>query len=75
MFNHIVLPPAFLIPSHVDSTTTETGAGADSEGAPLLGGGDEDAEIERHLDQTATLPSELGRSGFDVVPPPQRGSQ
>ena len=32
----------------------------------------EEERVERVLGQTALLPSELGGSGFDVVPPPAR---
>lgn len=73
MFNNLVLPPAFLRLS-----TAPSGAGGvpSTENAPLLGGEEEDvdAATERRLSETAVLPSDLGRSGFDVIPPAQRGS-
>ncbi|KAG8987321.1 hypothetical protein FRB90_003406 [Tulasnella sp. 427] len=69
VFNNIVLPPAFVRPSHhhagVDESLTR----------PLLAEEEEDRAIlaGRHLDETAVLPSDEGRTGFDVVPPPTRG--
>lgn len=30
---------------------------------------------EHALDETAALPADLGQSGFDVVPPPERGQR
>lgn len=67
VFNNIVLPPAFLNPSHH--------SGVD-ERSPLLNEEDEEraALVGRHLDETAVLPSDEGRTGYDVVPPPTRGA-
>ncbi|KAH9946273.1 uncharacterized protein BXZ73DRAFT_37074 [Epithele typhae] len=58
LFNHIVAPPRFLRPAW--------------EG--VIGTSDDQAETqtllaEEALEDTAVLPSDLGRSGFDVVPP------
>lgn len=68
VFNNLVLPPAFIRPSQTG------GVPASAENAPLLGGEEDDAGVERRLGETAVLPSDLGQSGFDVVPvpPPQR---
>jgi len=72
VFNNLVLPPAFL-QNHSATGTVLQPSG--SENAPLLGGEEEDidATVVRHLDETAVLPSDAGRTGFDVIPPPQRG--
>ncbi|KAM5539060.1 hypothetical protein V8D89_007283 [Ganoderma adspersum] len=58
MFNHLVAPPSFLRPP------TEANAAPNldqSETQTLL--------ADEALEDTAVLPSDLGRSGFDVVPP------
>ncbi|KAG9046754.1 hypothetical protein FS837_003684 [Tulasnella sp. UAMH 9824] len=67
VFNNIVLPPAFLNPSHHHGV---------DERSPLLNEEDEEraALAGRHLNETAVLPSDEGRTGFDVVPPPTRGA-
>ncbi|KAG8898383.1 hypothetical protein FRB99_007482 [Tulasnella sp. 403] len=69
VFNNLVLPPSFARPS-----TTHAEARAPGETTPLLGNDEEGraALADRHLSETAVLPSDLGRSGFDVVPPPAR---
>jgi len=41
------------------------------ENTALLGSEEERGLLsERHLDETAALPADLGTSGYDVVPPP-----
>lgn len=55
----MVNPPSFLRPRSTESPVAPTED--DAETATLL--------AEEALDDTALLPSELGRSGFDVVPP------
>lgn len=55
----MVNPPRFLRPRSSESPAAPTED--DAETATLL--------AEEALDDTALLPSELGRSGFDVVPP------
>ena len=78
---HLQHVPPRTAPFHISTfllpDLSTAAAPVDSENAPLLQGESEDpdAVIERHLDETAALPSDLGRSGFDVVPPPGRGSQ
>ena len=59
MFNHLVSPPRFLRPA------SERAAAAPAEDE----GETQTLLAEEALDETAALPSELGRSGFDVVPP------
>lgn len=73
VFNNLVLPPSFV--RQPPGPSAAGGGQASSENAPLLGGEEEatDAATERRLEETAVLPSELGRGGFDVLPPPQRG--
>jgi len=69
VFNSLVAPPSFLrVP------TATSGGVPPSENAPLLGEEEEDvaAAARRSLEETAILPSDLGRSGFDVVPQHQR---
>ncbi|KAJ7109202.1 hypothetical protein C8R44DRAFT_801891 [Mycena epipterygia] len=53
LFNNLVTPPRFLRPSVVPSVDPEEAEGLLS--SPIL-------------DETATLPADLGQSGFDVVP-------
>ncbi|KAH9901202.1 hypothetical protein C8Q73DRAFT_234430 [Cubamyces lactineus] len=59
LFNSLVNPPRFLRPrdAHTSAAPTED----EGETRTLL--------AEESLEDTAILPSELGRSGFDVVPP------
>ncbi|PIL23824.1 transporter [Ganoderma sinense ZZ0214-1] len=58
MFNHLVAPPSFLRPP----TEANTPPNLDqSETQTLL--------ADEALEDTAVLPSDLGLSGFDVVPP------
>ena len=58
MFNHLVAPPSFLRPP----------AGANA--APNLYQSETQTLLaDEALEDTAVLPSDLGRSGFDVVPP------
>lgn len=66
VFNNIVLPPVFVRPSHHHQGVDEN--------SPLLAGEEEERAIlaGRHLNETAVLPSDEGRTGFDVVPPPTR---
>ncbi|KAG8930612.1 hypothetical protein FRC03_010808 [Tulasnella sp. 419] len=64
VFNNLVLPPSFI--RHTPSV-----AGEPNERTSLLH--NEEDVIRAHLDETAALPSDLGRSGYDVVPPPTRG--
>ncbi|KIO17859.1 hypothetical protein M407DRAFT_84541 [Tulasnella calospora MUT 4182] len=68
VFNNIVLPPTFVRPGHHHGGVDENSPLLDEEeeGRALLAG--------RHLDETAVLPSDEGRTGFDVVPPPTRGA-
>ncbi|KAG9012340.1 hypothetical protein FRB93_001762 [Tulasnella sp. JGI-2019a] len=70
VFNNLVLPPTFLRTGHV-----AVGGDGDvsPENAPLLGGEEDDSAVERRLGETAVLPSDLGQSGYDVVPPTPRG--
>ncbi|GBE89727.1 Uncharacterized protein SCP_1700510 [Sparassis crispa] len=59
LFNNLVTPPAFLRrPSEATPTLLAEDAG---EEAALL--------TEETLDETAALPVDLGRSGYDAVPP------
>ncbi|EJD53045.1 hypothetical protein AURDEDRAFT_110836 [Auricularia subglabra TFB-10046 SS5] len=62
-FNNLVQPPKFLRPPQdaYEPVPTED----PNERTRLL--------AEEHLDETARLPADLGQSGYDVVPPPQRG--
>ena len=63
MFNHLVAPPSFLRPP------TEANAAPNldqSETQTLL--------ADEALEDTAVLPSDLGRSGFDVVPPEEHAA-
>ncbi|KAJ7940816.1 hypothetical protein B0H13DRAFT_2226163 [Mycena leptocephala] len=53
LFNNLVTPPKFLLPPVASSADPEEAEGLLS--APAL-------------DETATLPADLGQSGFDVVP-------
>lgn len=66
VFNNIVLPPAFVRPSHHHQGVDEN--------SPLLADEEEERALlaGRHLNETAVLPSDEGRTGFDVVPPPTR---
>ncbi|KAI0781124.1 hypothetical protein BD413DRAFT_21691 [Trametes elegans] len=63
LFNRLVSPPRFLRPS---------------ENAPAAPAEDEDETqtllAEEALEDTAVLPSELGRSGFDVLPPEEHAN-
>ncbi|KAI0807203.1 hypothetical protein C8Q74DRAFT_1187396 [Fomes fomentarius] len=59
LFNHLVSPPRFLRLASERAATAPTED--EDETQTLL--------AEEALDDTAALPSELGRSGFDVVPP------
>ncbi|OJT08881.1 Solute carrier family 35 member F6 [Trametes pubescens] len=59
LFNHLISPPRFLRPASSEPPAAPTED--DAETATLL--------AEEALEDTALLPSELGRSGFDVVPP------
>ncbi|KAG8858524.1 hypothetical protein FRB96_005196 [Tulasnella sp. 330] len=70
VFNNLVLPPSFVRPG--ETLSGAGGASASGENAPLLGEENDDDGVERRLSETAVLPSDLGQSGFDVVPPPQR---
>lgn len=62
MFNDLYEPPSFLKPTAVQGFT----------GDPDVEGADERRALlaEHALDATATLPADLGTSGYDVVPPP-----
>ena len=59
LFNHLVTPPRFLRSASERAATAPTED--EGETQTLL--------AEEALDDTTALPSELGRSGFDVVPP------
>lgn len=48
------------MPRAVDTAAAQQASGDEEEAEPLVAGAS--------LDETATLPAELGRSGFDVVP-------
>ena len=65
-FNDLIKPPVFLRP---------TVLGGDYEALPQ-GVADERTRLlaEEHLDETARLPADIGTSGYDVLPPPERGS-
>ncbi|KAI0374693.1 hypothetical protein BV20DRAFT_986450 [Pilatotrama ljubarskyi] len=64
LFNHLVTPPRFLRPTsgHPPAAPTED----EGETQTLL--------AEEALEDTAVLPSELGRSGFDVIPPEEHAN-
>ncbi|KAI0361898.1 hypothetical protein OH77DRAFT_1416081 [Trametes cingulata] len=64
LFNHLVTPPRFLRPAsgHAPAAPTED----EGETQTLL--------AEEALEDTAVLPSELGRSGFDVIPPEEHAN-
>ena len=64
MFNHLVAPPRFLRPASERAAAAP--ANDDGETQTLL--------AEEALEDTAVLPSELGRSGFDVVPPEEHSN-
>ena len=65
LFNHLVAPPRFLRPA------SERAAPA----APTEDEGETQTLLaEEALEDTAVLPSELGRSGFDVVPPEEHAA-
>ncbi|TBU32242.1 hypothetical protein BD311DRAFT_785770 [Dichomitus squalens] len=64
MFNHLVAPPRFLRPA--SERTGAAPAPDDGETQTLL--------AEEALEDTAVLPSELGRTGFDVVPPEEHSN-
>ncbi|KAK7693264.1 hypothetical protein QCA50_002831 [Cerrena zonata] len=60
LFNNLVNPPSFIRP-------------AESEGdSPLAPEESRHLLAEHTLDETATLPADLGQSGFDIVPPPEQ---
>ena len=64
LFNHLVTPPRFLRPASERAAT-----------APTEDEGETQALLaEEALEDTAALPSELGRSGFDVVPPEEHAT-
>ncbi|KAI0708995.1 hypothetical protein C8Q76DRAFT_95876 [Earliella scabrosa] len=64
LFNHLVTPPRFLRPTSERAAT-----------APTEDEGETQALLaEEALEDTAALPSELGRSGFDVVPPEEHAT-
>ena len=67
VFNDLYEPPNFLKPTVVPGIALGGEAG--------IGGADERRALlaERHLDETAALPADLGTGGYDVVPPPTRG--
>jgi len=67
VFNDLYEPPNFLKPTVVPGIALDGEAG--------IGGADERRALlaERHLDETAALPADLGTGGYDVVPPPARG--
>ena len=64
LFNNLVNPPSFLLPStsdgHVPRTANSAAAGDADEERGLL--------AEQALEETAVLPADLGASGYDVVP-------
>ncbi|RDX48330.1 hypothetical protein OH76DRAFT_1404907 [Lentinus brumalis] len=64
LFNHLVTPPRFLRPASERAAAAPT----DDEGETqtLL--------AEESLDDTAVLPVDLGRGGFDVVPPEEHAT-
>ncbi|KAI0721584.1 hypothetical protein C8T65DRAFT_630476 [Cerioporus squamosus] len=64
LFNHLVTPPRFLRPASERAAAAPT----DDEGETqtLL--------AEESLEDTAVLPVDLGRSGFDVVPPEEHAT-
>ncbi|RPD65942.1 hypothetical protein L226DRAFT_530075 [Lentinus tigrinus ALCF2SS1-7] len=64
LFNHLVAPPRFLRPASERAAAVPTEEEAETQ--TLL--------AEEALDDTAALPSELGRSGFDVVPPEEHAT-
>jgi hypothetical protein len=67
MFNNLVNPP--LKSLRPDASVAPTFEGADEEARALLS----ETERDEALDSTATLPADLGQSGFDVVPPAELG--
>ncbi|KAL7283239.1 hypothetical protein ACG7TL_002666 [Trametes sanguinea] len=64
LFNRLVRPPSFLRPRSEDVPAAPTED--EGETQTLL--------AEEALEDTAILPSELGRSGFDVVPPEEHAA-
>ncbi|KAJ2979774.1 hypothetical protein NUW54_g11092 [Trametes sanguinea] len=64
LFNRLVRPPRFLRPRSDDVPAAPTED--EGETQTLL--------AEEALEDTAILPSELGRSGFDVVPPEEHAA-
>ncbi|KAI9064238.1 hypothetical protein FKP32DRAFT_1570517 [Trametes sanguinea] len=64
LFNRLVRPPRFLRPRSEDVPAAPTED--EGETQTLL--------AEEALEDTAILPSELGRSGFDVVPPEEHAA-
>lgn len=68
LFNNLVQPPKFLRPDASDTSVLAEGGNAEraEEGRALLS--------EETLEETATLPADLGTSGYDVVPPPSATS-
>ncbi|KAH9854018.1 hypothetical protein C2E23DRAFT_914158 [Lenzites betulinus] len=64
LFNHLVTPPRFLRP-----------AAAHASAAPNEDAGETQTLLaEEALEDTAVLPSDLGRSGYDVVPPEEHAN-
>ncbi|TFY80997.1 hypothetical protein EWM64_g3016 [Hericium alpestre] len=67
LFNNLVNPPKFLWPAVEGMPSLHPAEEVDSDETlttPLL-----PEELEQELEETAELPSDLGQSGFDVVPP------
>ncbi|KAF8319421.1 hypothetical protein DL93DRAFT_2075093 [Clavulina sp. PMI_390] len=67
VFNDLYEPPSFLKPAPssvpgIAITSSEDLESAADERRALL--------AQEHLDETATLPADLGTGGYDVVPPP-----
>jgi hypothetical protein len=62
VFNNLVNIPHFIRPTALVTVTRPQAEEEDEETRALL--------AQRHLDETAVLPADLGTSGYDVVPPP-----
>ncbi|KZV91081.1 hypothetical protein EXIGLDRAFT_710613 [Exidia glandulosa HHB12029] len=70
-FNNLLSPPKFLRPPPLEPYVYEPlpteGTAADADERTRL-------LAQEHLDETARLPADLGTSGYDVVPPPERSN-
>lgn len=72
MFNDLYEPPSFLKPTVVPGITL---TGATEDQIDIESADERRALLAGHaLDETATLPADLGTSGYDVVPPPSSGT-